>query len=75
MVRRNKYYMKTNESHTTQGVNPIHENEKKLLEARFWPFLAVFLRLGLALGCEVRWFHTLFYIFSTPTELGSSRTP
>ena len=59
-----KYNMKTNERHhniKTQGHNPTHENsEEKMSEVRFGPFLANFSWVGLALGCEVRWFHKIF---------------
>ena len=50
---------------TTQ---PTKVQKKNWLELRFWPILATFSSVGLALGWEIRRFHTIFIDFFFPTQ-------
>ena len=50
---------------TTQ---PTKVQKKNWLEVRFWPILATFSSVGLALGWEIRRFHTIFIDFFFPTQ-------
>ena len=65
-----KYYTETNECHynpkaTTRSTKIVQKTVTSTLMIRFWPFVAIFSRFGLALGGEIRWFHIVLMRFPT----------
>ena len=71
-----KEILHENHERITQADNPTQENSEYFLsEVPAWPFSAIFSWVGLALGCEVRWFHIIFIRFSTQQNWVDRKPP